>query len=688
MSAGSWFLSGWLSHAELVALGWTLLHFCWQGTAVAVAYTLLDRMTARAAAPVRYAAALLALAMMPVAVALTFTDQLHTARLQIANPAQAVAVTLPATFAQSPEPVLSQGPQQVLQAATNFALESTFAAHETLAARAEWAMPYVDALWLMGMLLLSARALGGWWQLHQVRRRARGLVPPAVQQAFERVCERLRAGERVALRISDEVISPLAMGVWRATVILPVSAVVRLPMDELEAVLAHELGHIQRWDYLCNLFQTAIESVLFFHPSVWWLSRIVRERRELCCDAIAARSCADPVIYARALLQLEEHRTQRLELPLAMAIDGCGTSLLSRIKQVLGEDTPMESRMTSGVRVAAAAGVVMALLLSSKVSTALAAPMAQSVVQESAPAAVAQPLPKAEFQPVSAPAQPAPVATPAPAPQAMVSPVATPATSSSTTSSTTSHAKSGTTSTTTTTTTSRTVYDPLLNDVATALDEAMPALVSYNSQGMMQLAKLQPMLAQMDARMKSDPAMPKGMAYLDQMRAAGYDFDLDKDLDSILALKSLGVTPDYAKAMASLGLGKPSVHELTKLKALGVTPEYVEKLKQSGMMAKDFHELSTDKALGITPEYAAAMRQKGFVDLTQHDLVTLKAQGITPEYAGWLKQQFPQSTVSELRKLAVFHFDDKFLAAAKAHGYDTNDLGKLLKLKMSGLLDE
>jgi predicted metal-dependent phosphotriesterase family hydrolase len=82
------------------------------------------------------------------------------------------------------------------------------------------------------------------------------------------------------------------------------------------------------------------------------------------------------------------------------------------------------------------------------------------------------------------------------------------------------------------------------------------------------------------------------------------------------------------------------------------------------------------------------MKQKGFGDLNVHELITLKAQGMTPEYAGWLKQQFPQATMDELRRAAVFHLDEKFMAEAKAHGFDGKSLDKLLRLKMSGLLDE
>jgi hypothetical protein len=393
--------------------------------------------------------------------------------------------------------------------------------------------------------------------------------------------------------------------------------------------------------------QTAVESVLFFHPSVWSLSRVVRERREICCDEIAVQSCAGATVYARALLRLEEQRT--IQLRLAVALDGCNGSLLRRVKQVLGEGMAMESSMTSGVRVAAAGAVVVALLLGPKITRAVAAPTAGASHPVVARVLAALPHDRTSQIIVEKAQVEAPVAALAPDAK--------------------SSAKlSGSASISVAPPVPQVHVEPLVSPEVEVNVEVPP--VQANPQ----------------AAAGTNP--PKGMAYLDDLRAAGYPLDLNNDLNTLVALKSLGVTPEYAKSMGAIGLGKPTVHELITLKSLGVTPEYVAALKQSGLGPKDFHEAVTEKSLGITPEYATAMKQKGFGDLDVRQLIALKAQGMTPEYAGWLKQRFPQATAEELKRAAIFHLDEKLLAQAKAHGFDEKNFDKLLRLKMSGLLDD
>ncbi len=316
----------WLSREETVALGWTLVHFLWQGAALALAYAVVDRMTRRAPSAVRYLVALGTFALMPLAVIATFANEMRASSFAPTIAEQ--KVTASRFHLDETAITIAQG----LPPAGTPAINSRRA---WLADHLEPVLPWVDDLWMIGVSLLALRALGGWYQLQALKKRARWTIPADLAHQFRQISRQMRLARNISLRISEEVISPLAMGAWRATVILPVSAVLRMPPSELEAVLAHELAHIRRLDYLCNLFQTAVESVLFFHPAVWWLSRTVRDRREVCCDEIAVSVCADPIVYAQALLRLEEQKSAHLHL--AVALKGHNGSLLRRVKLVLGD---------------------------------------------------------------------------------------------------------------------------------------------------------------------------------------------------------------------------------------------------------------------------------------------------------------------------------------------------------------
>ncbi len=198
-------------------------------------------------------------------------------------------------------------------------------------------LPWLDVAWLLGVACLSTRTIGGWRLIQRLRRSALVEAPEAVYANFVRLCEQLGITRQVSLRISEQIQGPLAIGIVRSLIILPASALMALSPEQLEAVLAHELAHVRRADYLWNLIQTMVETLFFFHPAVWWLGRRLRQQRELCCDDVAVQSCADPLVYATALLRLEERRSQRPSL--AMALDGHRpwSGLRVRIARILGE---------------------------------------------------------------------------------------------------------------------------------------------------------------------------------------------------------------------------------------------------------------------------------------------------------------------------------------------------------------
>src|SRR4029079_16056399 len=102
---------------------------------------------------------------------------------------------------------------------------------------------------------------------------------------------------------------PFVVGWIKPAVVIPGSALTGLSVQELDAILLHELAHIRRHDYAINLVQTLIETLFFYHPAIWWVSRQIRKEREHCCDDLAAESCSGGVaVYVRALTTLEEMR--------------------------------------------------------------------------------------------------------------------------------------------------------------------------------------------------------------------------------------------------------------------------------------------------------------------------------------------------------------------------------------------
>jgi beta-lactamase regulating signal transducer with metallopeptidase domain len=129
---------------------------------------------------------------------------------------------------------------------------------------------------------------------------------------------------------STAIAVPMMVGWLKPVVLLPAAALSGLTSDQIEALLAHELAHVRRHDYLVNLLQAAVETLLFYHPAVWWVSRHVRQEREHCCDDLAIAVCGDRAAYAAALADLAAMTTPRFALA---ASDG---SLLARVKRILG----------------------------------------------------------------------------------------------------------------------------------------------------------------------------------------------------------------------------------------------------------------------------------------------------------------------------------------------------------------
>jgi beta-lactamase regulating signal transducer with metallopeptidase domain len=311
-------------------LGWTLVHFVWQGALIGVLFAVLRGLAGhRLSANGRYVFACLALAAMVAAPLATFG---------------VMAALEPASASMSSAPPLLIG------------AGSGPVASWRLAHFGAWqqSLPWLVMAWIGGVLVFSVRLIGGWFGTVRLRRGKSRPAPGEWQQTLDRLIGRMGIAHSIRLRISSLVETPAVVGWLRPVILMPVGALTGLPADHVEALLAHELAHVWRRDYLVNLLQSVAEVVLFYHPAVWWLSAQIRQERELCCDDLAVAASGDVLTYASALAELESCRPAHLKT--AMAANGSG--LAKRIARLLGHPQPA-SHTQPGPAAAWAIGILL-----------------------------------------------------------------------------------------------------------------------------------------------------------------------------------------------------------------------------------------------------------------------------------------------------------------------------------------
>ncbi len=303
-------------------LGLTLAHFLWQGTVLALLALLLRAALRRLRPAVRYLILLGLFAAMAATPVLTFT-------LWTKSPPPAVMTMtemqrlLAAAARQRPAHATLPAAGDAAAPAGWARLRSSLGSIERRLRAVWWRvrgrLPVAGLLWMLGVLVLSLRLLVQWGLFVRVVRRATLLDEERWRRPLASLSERLGVRRAVRLLRSVEVGVPTVAGWLRPVILLPPAALLGLTPEQLEAVIAHELAHIRRHDFLVNVLQRAVEVLLFYHPAVWWLSGLIRVERELCCDDLAVRATGNAVSYARALEQLEELRWRAPEPALAAA---------------------------------------------------------------------------------------------------------------------------------------------------------------------------------------------------------------------------------------------------------------------------------------------------------------------------------------------------------------------------------
>ncbi|MDR3639467.1 MAG: M56 family metallopeptidase [Isosphaeraceae bacterium] len=384
----------WPSWVERI--GWTLVHSVWELAAVALLAAIVDRGVRRGSANVRYITAAVVLGIMLVLPGLTW---LYVGVHRPANPAlrRAIEVTpsresaavavagltvapaLPdgashdaAERPQAPDPtvlrtilppaVATQRPAP----ARERRVEGGLGLRDWLRAALEPRLPWLVGLWLAGVALSAVRPICGAWTQWRLRRTGLSPVPEVVSQTLSSLVRRMEISRVVRIAQSSLVRVPLVVGYLRPVILLPAAVVTGLTPAQLEAILAHELAHVRRHDWLINALQILAETVLFYHPAVWWISRRLRHARELCCDDVALTLTDNRAVFARALLLLEEFREWTPAAPRTVGtLAATGGQLSERIRRLLAVGATPEQTSRSwfaGALLVVALGIGMSLL--------------------------------------------------------------------------------------------------------------------------------------------------------------------------------------------------------------------------------------------------------------------------------------------------------------------------------------
>lgn len=347
-------IEGMLSDTITGPLGWTLLHFTWQGAAVALllrgALPLLRGHSAR----VRYATASFALLLM---LALPLVTLVHLSRSpQSAGLDEAVTFATDGVQRVAPaEPSADHSSSKLPVAPNAAARASSMPLQDRPEDLFAHLLPWLVLAWLGGVLILSVRLLGGWRRAQRIRKHYMKPMPERWHETMARLARKMGVYSPVLLYESMLVEVPTVIGWLRPVILVPTSALVGLSPSHLEALLAHELAHVRRHDYLINLLQSAMEILLFYHPATWWVSRQVRIERENDCDDRAVRATGDVLIYARALAEIESLRSglSPAREQLVMAADS--GSLLVRIRRLVA--APEQTRRSSPLLIVVAFAV-------------------------------------------------------------------------------------------------------------------------------------------------------------------------------------------------------------------------------------------------------------------------------------------------------------------------------------------
>lgn len=618
-----------LNYPLVQAIGWTLVHFLWQGTAVALLLAAVNAALRRKSANARYFASCAALLLMLALPLITLWVIGKRSPVSISQNADTKLATtievLPVKPIQDESTVRLQGSipavelkSEPLTPVSNQSAQPRSWGFLTDTKLSSW-LPWITSLWFAGVVLLSLRMFGGW--LYTWRLLSRRTIPlgEVWQQRLKHLCEELRVSRPVRLVESALVQVPTAIGWLRPMILIPASALTGLTPRQFEAIIAHELAHIRRYDYLVNLIQTAVEILLFYHPAVWWVSRQARIEREHCCDDVAVEACGDVLTYARALSEIEELRNTTPRLVMAAN----GGVLLARIQRLLGAAprSPYEPAPWMGALMAFA--LVFILAAGSRADLFSTITQTVDLADENVAIANAKALGN----------DPASVS----------------------------------------------IGSPELKP-----SEQLKATLQTQQPDEPASEENEPLSLEIEAVViEAEPVQSQDGNYIEELSALGYT---GLTVDQLIDLKNHGVTPAFIREMQAAGYTGLKVEELIRLASHGITAKYATAIKGAGIAALSLEDLVKMASHGVSPELVKGLREAGFTEITSDQVIRAASHAVTLEYVKEMRAAgYTDASLDEVIRARDHAVTVVFIKEMREKGLDNLKLDQVIRTRDNGV---
>lgn len=324
------------AHNLLVTLGWVLIHSIWQCGLIAMLYACFNWILKNQRPQLRYWNGLVAMICFIAAPILTF--------ISLYQPLNVTGDAAPTMLATSLLPP--------------FEVNATLGSVVSFSERIESLLPWLVLLWMVGVVALSVRVARRWRSIQLLVRVGTHPLSDTINHQVQRLSEQFGIRRKVQVLESALIKIPTVLGWLKPVILLPSSTIVGLTPSQLELVIAHELGHVKRYDFLVNWCQVVVETLMFYHPVVRWVSRRIREDREQCCDDMVINACGNRMEYARALANLETMRSGTM----APALGASEGQLLQRIERIVCSHSRVRDAVTgnSGIAIILAALILLA----------------------------------------------------------------------------------------------------------------------------------------------------------------------------------------------------------------------------------------------------------------------------------------------------------------------------------------